>query len=38
MFGPVAWAPSSPDTAYAIGFDGSIWRTADGGTTWARVS
>ncbi len=38
MFGPVAWAPSSPQTAYAVGFDGSIWRSTDGGTSWTRVS
>ena len=38
MFGPVAWAASKPEIAYAVGFDSSIWRTADGGTTWAEVS
>jgi photosystem II stability/assembly factor-like uncharacterized protein len=38
MFGPVAWAAgSSSNTAYAIGFDGSLWRTDDGGKTWAPI-
>ena len=38
MFGPVAWAPSASSVAYAVGFDGSVWRTADGGTSWTKVS
>ena len=38
MFGPVAWAPSASDVAYAIGFDRSFWRSDDGGKTWAKVS
>jgi photosystem II stability/assembly factor-like uncharacterized protein len=37
MFGPVAWAPSNPDLAYAIGWDRSVWRTDDGGKSWTRV-
>ena len=37
MFGPVAWASSTPETAYAVGFDGSVWRSGDAGATWARV-
>ena len=37
MFGPVAWASSSPNTAYAVGFDSSVWRTDDGGKTWKKV-
>jgi len=37
MFGPVAWAASSPNTAYAVGFDSSVWRTDDGGKTWKKV-
>ena len=37
MFGPVAWAPSAPKTAYAIGFDSSIWHSTDGGATWTQV-
>jgi photosystem II stability/assembly factor-like uncharacterized protein len=37
MFGPVAWAGSASNTAYAIGFDGSLWRTDDGGKTWTAV-
>lgn len=38
MFGPVAWAPSSPERAYAVGWDRSVWRSGDGGATWSRVS
>jgi photosystem II stability/assembly factor-like uncharacterized protein len=38
MFGPVAWAPSSGDVAYAIGFDRSLWRSEDGGKTWKQVA
>jgi photosystem II stability/assembly factor-like uncharacterized protein len=38
MFGPVAWAASATDTAYAVGFDGSVWRTDDAGKTWKKVS
>ncbi len=38
MFGPVAWSTSASGVAYAVGFDGSVWRSADGGTTWAKVS
>jgi len=38
MFGPVAWASSSPNTAYAVGFDSSVWRSDDGGKSWKKVS
>jgi photosystem II stability/assembly factor-like uncharacterized protein len=38
MFGPVAWAPSASDVAYAIGFDRSFWRSEDGGQTWKKIS
>jgi photosystem II stability/assembly factor-like uncharacterized protein len=38
MFGPVAWATPTSDVAYAVGFDRSFWRTADGGTTWTKIS
>jgi len=37
MFGPVAWSASSKDTAYAVGFDGSVWKTDDAGKTWTKV-
>ncbi len=37
MFGPVAWAPSKPSVAYAVGFDASLWRSEDGGKSWAKV-
>jgi photosystem II stability/assembly factor-like uncharacterized protein len=36
MFGPIAFAPSAPDTAYAVGFDDSLWRTDDAGKTWKK--
>ena len=35
--GPVAWSPSAPRTAYAVGFDRSLRRTSDGGDTWSAV-
>ena len=38
MFGPVAWAPSKSDVAYAVGFDRSLWRSDDGGKSWTKVS
>jgi photosystem II stability/assembly factor-like uncharacterized protein len=37
MFGPIAWSASAPGTAYAVGFDSSVWRTDDGGKTWKKV-
>jgi photosystem II stability/assembly factor-like uncharacterized protein len=37
MFGPVAFAASTPKVAYAVGFDGSLWRTGNAGTSWAKV-
>jgi hypothetical protein len=37
MFGPIAFAPSAANTAYAIGFDNSLWRTDDAGKTWKKV-
>lgn len=38
MFGPVAFAPSAPAVAYAVGFDHSLWRTDNAGRTWTQVS
>jgi photosystem II stability/assembly factor-like uncharacterized protein len=38
MFGPIAWAGgSSSGTAYAVGFDGSLWRTDDAGKSWTQI-
>jgi photosystem II stability/assembly factor-like uncharacterized protein len=37
MFGPAAWAPRDVKVAYAVGFDRSLWRSDDGGTTWKKV-
>ncbi|MEI8106104.1 MAG: hypothetical protein WCH31_09750 [Actinomycetes bacterium] len=37
MFGPVAYSPSKPEIAYAVGFDRSVWRSADGGQSWTNV-
>jgi photosystem II stability/assembly factor-like uncharacterized protein len=37
MFGPVAWSKSAADTAYAVGFDGSVWKTTDAGKTWNKM-
>jgi photosystem II stability/assembly factor-like uncharacterized protein len=36
--GPVAWAPSAPQTAYVVGFDKTLYKTTDGGETWNPVS
>ena len=36
--GPVAWAPSDPKIAYAVGFDRTLWRSDDAGTTWVEVA
>ncbi len=38
MFGPVAWAATTPTVAYAVGFDSSLWRTNDAGKTWTKVA
>jgi photosystem II stability/assembly factor-like uncharacterized protein len=38
MFGPVAFSPSSPKVAYAVGWDHSLWRTANGGGSWQQIS
>ncbi len=31
--GPVAWAPSQPETAEVVGFDRTLYRTTNGGET-----
>jgi photosystem II stability/assembly factor-like uncharacterized protein len=35
--GPVAWATSDRRIAYVVGFDRALYRSADGGATWAVV-
>jgi photosystem II stability/assembly factor-like uncharacterized protein len=35
--GPVAWAPSEPQTAYVVGFDRTLYKTTDGGRSWQPV-
>lgn len=35
--GPVAWSSSSPETAYAVGLDRTLYETTDGGSTWRPV-
>ncbi|MDQ3670796.1 MAG: YCF48-related protein [Actinomycetota bacterium] len=35
--GPVAFAPSDPDIAYAVGFDRTLYRSEDGGRSWSPV-
>ena len=35
--GPVAWARSNPQLAYAVGFNRTFYRSADGGKTWGAV-
>jgi photosystem II stability/assembly factor-like uncharacterized protein len=36
--GPVAWAPSEPQTAYVVGFDQALYKTTDGGETWQAAT
>jgi photosystem II stability/assembly factor-like uncharacterized protein len=36
--GPVAWSPSHPEIAYAVGFDGNLYRTEDTGASWRAVA
>ena len=36
--GPVAWSKSKSRLAYVVGFDRTLYRTIDGGTTWRAVS
>jgi photosystem II stability/assembly factor-like uncharacterized protein len=36
--GPIAWAPSAPKTAYAVGFDRMLYKTNDAGASWQPVS
>jgi photosystem II stability/assembly factor-like uncharacterized protein len=36
--GPVAWAPSDPEVAYAVGFDGLLYRSGDAGVSWEAVA
>jgi hypothetical protein len=38
MFGPVAWAPHTTGVAYAVGWDRSVWRSADNGENWTKTS
>jgi photosystem II stability/assembly factor-like uncharacterized protein len=35
--GPVAWAPSDPRVAYAIGGERQLYRSTDGGRSWRAV-
>jgi len=35
--GPIAWAKSAPETAYAVGFDRTLYKTTDGGKSWRPV-
>lgn len=36
--GPVAWAPSRPKVAYAVGFDRVLYKSMNGGASWQPVS
>jgi photosystem II stability/assembly factor-like uncharacterized protein len=36
--GPVAWSPSDPALAYAVGFDRVLYRSEDGGETWEPIA
>jgi photosystem II stability/assembly factor-like uncharacterized protein len=35
--GPVAWSPSDPRIAYAVGFDRRLYRSEDAGASWRAV-
>ena len=35
--GPVAWSGSNPKIAYVVGFDRTLYRSADSGQTWSAV-
>jgi photosystem II stability/assembly factor-like uncharacterized protein len=35
--GPVAWSPSKPKLAYAVGFNRTLYRSTDGGASWQPV-
>jgi photosystem II stability/assembly factor-like uncharacterized protein len=36
--GPIAWAPSRPKEAYAVGFDRVLYKSMNGGASWQPVS
>lgn len=35
--GPIAWAPSDSDIAYAVTFDGVLYKSEDAGASWEPV-
>jgi hypothetical protein len=38
MFGPVAWAPTRPLLACAVGDDGALWQSTNGGLRWMNLT
>jgi photosystem II stability/assembly factor-like uncharacterized protein len=36
--GPIAWAPSQPKVAYAVGFDRVLYKSMNAGASWQPVS
>ena len=36
--GPVAWATSKPQVAYAVGFDRVLYKSVNGGASWQPVA
>ena len=36
--GPVAWSPSVPSRAYVVGFDRTLHRSDDNGSSWQPVN
>jgi photosystem II stability/assembly factor-like uncharacterized protein len=38
MFGAVAWDPSHPSLAYAIGDNGTLWQSTNAGLRWIKLT
>ena len=37
MFGPIAFASGTSGVVYAVGFNGSLWKSSDHGTSWTEL-
>jgi photosystem II stability/assembly factor-like uncharacterized protein len=38
MFGAVAWDPSQPSLAYAVGDNGTLWQSTNAGLRWIKLT